>query len=124
MARGNLRIFLGAAPGVGKTYAMLEEGHTLLAAGVDAVVGIAVDHGRPQIRSLAAGLPTVRTIPRSRADAAAQASGNPTAQSSPDAAAATAPGNPTAPSSPDAAAATAPLRQRDADGLELDVEAI
>lgn len=115
MARGNLRIFLGAAPGVGKTYSMLEEGHTLLAAGVDAVVGIAVDHGRPQIRALAAGLPTIRTVPRSRADAAAKVPGNSvTARSSTNAAR----------SSPDGAAPTAALHQTGADGQELDVEAV
>ncbi len=76
MSRGNLRIFLGAAPGVGKTYSMLEEGHTLLAAGVDVVVGIAVDHGRAQVRALAAGLPTILTVPRSP-DAAAPTVVNP-----------------------------------------------
>ena len=46
MARGILRIFLGAAPGVGKTYTMLEEGRAQAAAGVDVVAGIILDHGR------------------------------------------------------------------------------
>ncbi|MGA7204892.1 MAG: sensor histidine kinase KdpD, partial [Specibacter sp.] len=56
MARGILRIFLGAAPGVGKTYSMLEEGHVQAAAGVDVVAGIVLDHGREQTRAQLAGL--------------------------------------------------------------------
>ncbi|MEB0267738.1 hypothetical protein QN350_18060 [Cryobacterium sp. 10I5] len=39
MKRGRLRVLLGAAPGVGKTYAMLEEGRRLHAEGKDVVVG-------------------------------------------------------------------------------------
>ncbi|WP_125613446.1 DUF4118 domain-containing protein [Specibacter cremeus] len=61
MTRGVLRIFLGAAPGVGKTYAMLEEGHVQAGAGVDVVAGIVMDHGRGPIRALAAGLERVPT---------------------------------------------------------------
>ena len=45
MARGTLRIFLGAAPGVGKTYEMLEEAHRLGKRGEDVVVAFAMDHG-------------------------------------------------------------------------------
>jgi len=60
MARGTLRIFLGAAPGVGKTYAMLREGHLLRAAGEDVVVGFARDRGRRDTRELLAGLDAVR----------------------------------------------------------------
>ncbi len=56
MTRGILRIFLGAAPGVGKTYSMLEEGHVQAAAGVDVVAGIVLDHGREQTRAQLAGL--------------------------------------------------------------------
>ncbi|MGW4425672.1 sensor histidine kinase KdpD, partial [Streptosporangium sp. NPDC004631] len=37
--RGRLRIYLGAAPGVGKTYAMLDEGRRRLGRGTDVVVG-------------------------------------------------------------------------------------
>ncbi|BCT77897.1 sensor histidine kinase [Sinomonas cyclohexanicum] len=59
MDRGNLRIFLGAAPGVGKTYAMLEEGHRLAAVGTDVVVAVVVDHGRSDISALAVGLEQV-----------------------------------------------------------------
>ncbi|KIS27421.1 histidine kinase [Arthrobacter sp. SPG23] len=56
MARGTLRIFLGAAPGVGKTYEMLEEAHRLLKRGEDVVVAFALDHGRAETRALMDGL--------------------------------------------------------------------
>lgn len=46
MARGRLRIYLGAAPGVGKTYAMLQEGRRRAERGADVVVGIVETHGR------------------------------------------------------------------------------
>ena len=46
MARGILRIYLGAAPGVGKTYAMLGEAHRRLSRGTDVVVGLVETHGR------------------------------------------------------------------------------
>ncbi|GAB2738909.1 DUF4118 domain-containing protein [Sinomonas soli] len=59
MDRGSLRIFLGAAPGVGKTYAMLEEAHRLAAAGTDVVVGVVMDHGRAQTAALTEGLEQV-----------------------------------------------------------------
>lgn len=59
MARGTLRIFLGAAPGVGKTFAMLEEARQLLNSGRDVVVGVALDHGRAETRELMAGLEKV-----------------------------------------------------------------
>jgi len=56
MARGKLRIYLGAAPGVGKTFAMLDEGWRGHTRGKDVVVGIVVTHGRPnteaQVRDL------------------------------------------------------------------------
>lgn len=63
MARGTLRIFLGAAPGVGKTFAMLQEAHQLLSAGRDVAVGIALHRGRKETRDLMAGL---EVIPPSR----------------------------------------------------------
>ena len=47
VARGKLRIYLGAAPGVGKTYAMLGEGHRGLERGSDVVVAVVETHGRP-----------------------------------------------------------------------------
>ncbi len=56
MARGTLRIFLGAAPGVGKTYEMLEEAHRLGKRGEDVVVAFAMDHGRSDTRALLEGL--------------------------------------------------------------------
>lgn len=59
MARGTLRIFLGAAPGVGMTFAMLQEAHQLLGSGRDVAVGIAVDHGRLETRELMTGLELV-----------------------------------------------------------------
>ena len=46
--RGRLRLFLGAAPGVGKTYSMLQEAHRLQAHGTDLVVGLVETHGRAQ----------------------------------------------------------------------------
>ncbi len=48
MARGKLRLYLGAAPGVGKTYAMLNEGWRRKERGTDVVVGWVQEHGRPQ----------------------------------------------------------------------------
>jgi len=48
MARGTLRIYLGAAPGVGKTYAMLGEGARRLERGADVVIGYVETHGRAQ----------------------------------------------------------------------------
>ncbi|MFD8556433.1 hypothetical protein ACFV1N_03960, partial [Streptosporangium canum] len=47
MPRGRLRVYLGAAPGVGKTFAMLGEGHRRLARGRDVVVGVVETHRRP-----------------------------------------------------------------------------
>jgi two-component system sensor histidine kinase KdpD len=46
MARGTLRVYLGAAPGVGKTFAMLNEGHRAQRRGTDVVVGLVETHGR------------------------------------------------------------------------------
>jgi len=44
--RGTLRVYLGAAPGVGKTFAMLNEGHRAASRGADVVVGLVETHGR------------------------------------------------------------------------------
>ena len=46
-ATGTLRIYLGAAPGVGKTYTMLQEAHRRKERGTDVVVGFVETHGRP-----------------------------------------------------------------------------
>lgn len=55
-ARGRLKIFFGAAPGVGKTYAMLSEAREKQAAGADVLVGVAETHGRAETEALLAGL--------------------------------------------------------------------
>ena len=54
--RGKLKVFLGAAAGVGKTYAMLEAAHERRAEGVEAVVGWVDTHGRAETETLLAGL--------------------------------------------------------------------
>jgi len=54
--RGRLKIFIGAAPGVGKTYAMLEEAQRRRKEGIDVVVGIVETHGRKETEALVAGL--------------------------------------------------------------------
>ncbi len=59
MRRGLLRIYLGAAPGVGKTYAMLAEGHRRHDRGTDVVVGFVETYGRKLTARLAEGLETV-----------------------------------------------------------------
>jgi len=56
MGNGRLKVFLGAAAGVGKTYAMLGEARDLKAAGVDVVVGYLESHGRRATEDRAAGL--------------------------------------------------------------------
>ncbi|MBM7334419.1 sensor histidine kinase [Alloalcanivorax marinus] len=58
-AAGRLTVFLGAAPGVGKTYAMLARARELRAQGVDVVIGLVETHGRPETRALMDGLPSV-----------------------------------------------------------------
>ncbi len=50
--RGRLKIFIGASPGVGKTYAMLEEARAVEAAGTDVVVALAETHGRAETAAL------------------------------------------------------------------------
>lgn len=57
--RGRLRVYLGAAPGVGKTYAMLDEGHRRLERGTDLVVGWVETHGRPRTEAAVEGLEVV-----------------------------------------------------------------
>ncbi len=54
--RGRLKIFLGASPGVGKTYAMLEEARLRRRAGVDVVAGLVETHGRAETAALLDGL--------------------------------------------------------------------
>jgi two-component system sensor histidine kinase KdpD len=56
MTRGTLRIYLGAAPGVGKTFDMLGEAHRRLSRGTDVVVGLVETHGRPRTAEQLEGL--------------------------------------------------------------------
>src|SRR5258705_9966823 len=62
---GKLRIFVGAAPGVGKTYEMLQTARARRKDGCDVVIGIVETHGRPETEALVAGL---EVIPRRRLD--------------------------------------------------------
>jgi two-component system sensor histidine kinase KdpD len=59
--RGKLTVFLGAAPGVGKTYAMLERARGLKASGTDVVIGLVETHGRSDTARLAEG---IEVLPR------------------------------------------------------------
>src|SRR6202142_641803 len=60
---GQLKIFVGAAPGVGKTYEMLQSARAKLKAGVDVVVGVVETHGRAETEALLQGL---EVLPRKR----------------------------------------------------------
>lgn len=64
-ATGKLKIFVGAAPGVGKTYEMLQSAHARRKAGIDVVVGFVETHGRAETEALVRGL---EVIPRKRFD--------------------------------------------------------
>lgn len=59
--RGKQKIFIGMAPGVGKTFRMLEEGHQLKKEGIDVIVGLLETHGRKETADKAQGL---EIIPR------------------------------------------------------------
>jgi two-component system sensor histidine kinase KdpD len=63
MRRGHLRVFLGMAAGVGKTFRMLLEGHAEQEAGRDVVIGLLETHGRVETAAVAEGLPM---LPRRR----------------------------------------------------------
>src|SRR5471030_965098 len=60
---GRLKIFVGAAPGVGKTYEMLQSAHAKLKAGIDVAIGAVETHGRAETEALLAGL---EVLPRKR----------------------------------------------------------
>ncbi|MDF3149435.1 DUF4118 domain-containing protein, partial [Streptomyces sp. T21Q-yed] len=60
---GRLKVYLGAAPGVGKTYRMLDEGRRRAARGADVVVGFAECHGRPHTQAMLDGLESVPRAP-------------------------------------------------------------
>src|SRR3954470_11005136 len=63
--RGRLKIFLGAAPGVGKTYEMLQTARAKQQDGVDVVVGVVETHGRTETQALLDGL---EVMPRRRVE--------------------------------------------------------
>jgi two-component system sensor histidine kinase KdpD len=63
--RGRLRIFLGAFPGVGKTYTMLSEAHRRRSYGEDVVVGFVETHGRRATQNMLEGL---ELLPRKRVE--------------------------------------------------------
>ncbi len=63
MARGTLRVYLGMAPGVGKTYAMLDEGQRRRGRRTDVVVGVVETYNRPKTTALLEGL---EVVPRRR----------------------------------------------------------
>ncbi|MEV6753423.1 sensor histidine kinase KdpD [Streptomyces sp. NPDC051214] len=65
MARGKLRIYLGSAPGVGKTYAMLSEAHRRIERGTDCVVAFVEHHDRPRTEVMLHGL---EQVPRTQLD--------------------------------------------------------
>src|SRR3954470_11434119 len=60
---GRLKIFVGAAPGVGKTYEMLQQARTRKRDGYDIVVGVVETHGRKETEALLEGL---EVVPRRR----------------------------------------------------------
>ncbi|MDF2492416.1 MAG: histidine kinase, partial [Microbacterium sp.] len=64
MKRGRLRVLLGAAPGVGKTYEMLQEGRRLGQDGRDVVIAVVETHGRAATAAQAEGIEEVprRTV--------------------------------------------------------------
>src|SRR5213595_2715038 len=61
--RGRLKVYLGFAAGVGKTYEMLQEGQRLKRQGVDTVIGVVETHGRTETAALVEGL---EEVPRRR----------------------------------------------------------
>jgi two-component system sensor histidine kinase KdpD len=66
--RGRLKLYIGFAAGVGKTYRMLEEAHALKKRGVDVVVGFVEPHGRSDTEALVTGL---EVVPGARSSTAA-----------------------------------------------------
>jgi two-component system sensor histidine kinase KdpD len=63
--RGRLKVFLGAAPGVGKTYEMLTEGEAKRVAGVDVVIGVVETHGRAETEAL---IKDLEIVPRKQVE--------------------------------------------------------
>src|SRR5258708_18559161 len=62
---GKLRIFVGAAPGVGKTYEMLQSARARRKDGYDVVIGVVETHGRKETEAL---LEDLETVPRQRVE--------------------------------------------------------
>ncbi|OIK29261.1 hypothetical protein VT52_002055 [Streptomyces malaysiense] len=60
---GRLKVYLGAAPGVGKTYRMLDEGHRRASRGADVAVGFVECQGRPHTEAMLDGLQVVPRAP-------------------------------------------------------------
>ncbi|MDI2140530.1 MULTISPECIES: sensor histidine kinase KdpD [unclassified Pseudomonas] len=60
--RGRLKVFLGAAPGVGKTFAMLQAAHSQLRQGVKVIAGVVETHGRAETEALLGGLPQLPLV--------------------------------------------------------------
>ncbi len=69
MRRGRLRVYLGVAPGVGVTHALLDEAHRRLERGTDVVIGMCDDRDRPGLSELRGGLEVVGTGPGLDVDA-------------------------------------------------------
>lgn len=61
--RGRLKVFIGAAPGLGKTWAMLDDAHRRLAEGVDVLAALIETHGRAETAARLAGLPQLPRKP-------------------------------------------------------------
>ncbi len=57
--RGRLKVFLGAAPGVGKTYKMLSDAASRLGEGADVMIGIVETHGRAETETMARPIPAI-----------------------------------------------------------------
>ena len=66
--RGKHKIFIGMAPGVGKTFRMLEEGHRLKSEGIDVVIGLLETHGRKETAAKAEGLEIIPKKPMLRGE--------------------------------------------------------
>jgi K+-sensing histidine kinase KdpD len=61
LKRGRMKIFLGYAPGVGKTFTMLAEAHRRISRGEDVVIGFLETHGRAETAKMAEGLEQVHS---------------------------------------------------------------
>jgi len=60
--RGKFKVYIGAAPGVGKTYTMLREGNNLLKKGIDVVIGLLETHGRKETAEQVVQLPIIERM--------------------------------------------------------------